>query len=78
MKARVPQGYGGGGAANLQQIARQAQKIQEQMDAATAELEATEYPATAGGDAGKAVDGYKRQAPGCASPSPPAGCAPLP
>ena len=55
MKARLPQGYGGGGAANLQQIARQAQKIQEQMDAATSELEATEYPATAGGDAVKAV-----------------------
>ena len=55
MKARLPQGYGGGGAANLQQIARQAQKIQEQMDAATAELEATEYSATAGGDAVKAV-----------------------
>ena len=55
MKARLPQGYGGGGAANLQQIARQAQKIQEQMDAATAELEATESSATAGGDAVKAV-----------------------
>ena len=31
MKARLPHGYGGGGAANLQQIARQAQKIQEQI-----------------------------------------------
>ena len=29
MKARLPQGYGGGGAANIQQLARQAQKIQE-------------------------------------------------
>ena len=40
MKARLPQGYGGGGAANLQQLARQAQKMQEQMAEATAELEA--------------------------------------
>ena len=39
MKARLPQGYGGGGAANLQQLARQAQKMQEQMEAVSAELE---------------------------------------
>ena len=32
MKARLPQGMGGGGAANLQQLARQAQKMQEQME----------------------------------------------
>ena len=55
MKARLPQGYGGGGAANLQQLARQAQKMQEQMEAVTAELEAKEYTATSGGDAVKAV-----------------------
>ncbi len=55
MKARLPQGYGGGGNANLQQIARQAQKLQEEMDAANTELEATEYSATAGGDAVKAT-----------------------
>ena len=48
MKARLPQGYGGGGAANLQQIARQAQKLQEEMDAVSTELETTEYSATAG------------------------------
>ena len=40
MKARVPQGMGGGGAANLQQLARQAQKMQERMEQFTAELEA--------------------------------------
>ena len=50
MKARLPQGYGGGGAANLQQLARQAQKMQEQMEAVSAELEEKEYTATAGGD----------------------------
>mgnify|MGYP003099508754 FL=1 len=55
MKARLPQGYGGGGAANLQQLARQAQKLQEEMDKATAELEEKEYTATSGGDAVKAV-----------------------
>ena len=41
MKARLPQGYGGGGAANLQQIARQAQKLQEEMDSVSTELETT-------------------------------------
>lgn len=50
MKARLPQGYGGGGGAqNLQQLARQAQKMQDQMEAATAELNAKEYTASAGG-----------------------------
>ncbi len=55
MKARLPQGYGGGGAANLQQLAKQAQKMQEQMEAITAELEEKEYTSTSGGDAVKAV-----------------------
>ncbi len=55
MKARLPQGFGGGGAANLQQLARQAQKIQEEMDKTTAELEEKEYAATSGGDAVKAT-----------------------
>ena len=55
MKARLPQGYGGGGASNLQQLARQAQKMQEQMEAITAELEEKEYTATSGGDAVKAT-----------------------
>ena len=39
----------------MQQLARQAQKMQEQMEAVTAELEAKEYTATSGGDAVKAV-----------------------
>lgn len=55
MKARLPQGYNSPGAANLQQLARQAQKMQEQMEAITAELEEKEYSATAGGDAVKAT-----------------------
>lgn len=54
MKARLPKGYGGGGGSNnMQQIARQAQKMQEAMEAATEELEAKEYSATSGGNAVK-------------------------
>lgn len=53
MKARLPQGYGGGGAGNLQQLARQAQKMQDEMATATEELNAKEYQATAGGNAVK-------------------------
>ena len=37
------------------QLARQAQKLQEEMDAVSTQLETTEYSATAGGDAVKAV-----------------------
>lgn len=55
MKARLPQGFNTPGAANLQQLARQAQKMQEQMEAITAELEEKEYAATSGGDAVKAT-----------------------
>lgn len=52
MKARLPQGYGGG-AGNLQALARQAQKMQDDMATATEELNAKEYTATAGGNAVK-------------------------
>ena len=55
MKARLPQGYGGGGASNFQQIARQAQKLQEEMAQVTEELEQKDYSATSGGDAVKAT-----------------------
>lgn len=51
MKARLPQGYGGGGNTNIQQLAKQAQKMQAQMDQATAELEQKEYSAKSGGGA---------------------------
>ena len=53
MKARLPKGYGGGGTNNIQQLARQAQKIQDDMEAASAELEQKEYEAAAGGGAVK-------------------------
>lgn len=54
MKARLPQGYSSG-AGNLQQLARQAQKMQEDMEKLTAELEQKEYSATSGGNAVKVV-----------------------
>ncbi|MGN1051731.1 MAG: YbaB/EbfC family nucleoid-associated protein [Acutalibacteraceae bacterium] len=55
MKARLPKGYGGGGAGNMQQLARQAQKMQEQMEETTLALEEKEYSATSGGGAVKVV-----------------------
>lgn len=51
MKARLPKGYNNVGAANIQQLARQAQKMQEEMDAASKELDVKEYSAAAGGGA---------------------------
>ena len=53
MKARLPKGYNNGGANNIQQLARQAQKLQDDMETAAAELELKEYDATAGGGAVK-------------------------
>ena len=53
MKARLPKGYGSGGANNIQQLARQAQKLQDDMEAASKELETKEYEAPAGGGAVK-------------------------
>lgn len=54
MKARLPQGFGGKGAGNnMQQLAAQAQKLQEEMNAATEKLEQKEYEAASGGGAVK-------------------------
>ncbi len=50
MKARLPKGFNNGGSSqNIQQLARQAQKMQEEMDEASKELEQKDYTATAGG-----------------------------
>ncbi len=54
MKARLPQGYGGG-PGNMQSMIKQAQKMQEDMARVQAELDAREYTATAGGGAVTAV-----------------------
>jgi hypothetical protein len=54
MKARIPKGYSNGAsAANIQQLARQAKKLQDDMETASAELEVKEYEAAAGGGAVK-------------------------
>ena len=54
MKARLPKNYGGG-IGNMQQLAMQAQKMQQKMEETTTELEEKEYSATAGGGAVKAT-----------------------
>ena len=48
MKVRLPQGYGGG-TNNLQSLAKQAQKMQEDIEVATEELNQKEYSASSGG-----------------------------
>ncbi len=48
MKVRLPQGQGGG-PQNMQSMIKQAQKMQEDMAAKQAELEACEYEVAAGG-----------------------------
>ena len=48
MKARLPKNYGGGGIGNMQQLAMQAQKMQQKMEETTTELEEKEYSATGG------------------------------
>ena len=48
MKARIPQGMGGG-PSNLNAMIKQAQKMQEDMAEKQAELDAREYDISAGG-----------------------------
>ena len=48
MKARLPQGMGGG-PQNMQNMLRQAQKMQENLENKKAELEEKEYVVTSGG-----------------------------
>ncbi|MDR1892497.1 MAG: YbaB/EbfC family nucleoid-associated protein [Oscillospiraceae bacterium] len=48
MKARLPQGYGGGGG-NMNDMLRKAQKIQEEAAEKQEELNAREYSASSGG-----------------------------
>ena len=48
MKVRLPQGMGGG-PSNMQSMLKQAQKMQEDMARAQAELEEREYEVAAGG-----------------------------
>ena len=48
MRANVPKGMGGG-AGNMQAMLRQAQKMQEEMEALQADLDEREYDVSAGG-----------------------------
>ena len=59
MKARVPKGMGGG-PQNMNAMIRQAQKMQEDMEAKQAELEECEYDISAGGGVvGVKINGKK-------------------
>lgn len=59
MKARLPKGMGGG-PQNMQSMIRQAQKMQEDMEKAQAELDVKEYETQAGGGAVKVkINGKK-------------------
>ena len=60
MKARLPKGMGGG-PQNMQSMIRQAQKMQEDMEKAQAELDAKEYETQAGGGAVKVKINGKRE-----------------
>ena len=49
MKARLPQGYANKGAANMNSMVRQAQKMQEDIQAVQERLEVEEFTETAAG-----------------------------
>ena len=51
MKARIPKNIGGGGAQNLNQMIKQAQKMQDEITALQEDIEARDFTATAGGGA---------------------------
>ena len=61
MKARLPQGMGGGTPANMQGMIKQAQKMQEDMAILQEQLEATEYTTTVGGGAVEVVVTGKKE-----------------
>ena len=59
MKANIPKGMGGG-PQNMQAMIRQAQKMQEDMEALQADLDAREYEISAGGGVvGVKINGKK-------------------
>ena len=49
MKARLPEGYSNKGAQNMNSMVKQAQKMQEDIQAVQERLEQTEFTETAGG-----------------------------
>ena len=60
MKARLPQGMGGG-PQNMNAMLRQAQKMQEDMNALQTELENREYEISSGGGVVKIVINGKKE-----------------
>ena len=60
MKARLPQGMGGG-PSNMNQMIRQAQKMQEEMARVQEELDAKEYTVTSGGGMVEVVINGKKE-----------------
>lgn len=63
MKARLPQGYGGG-SGNMNSMIKQAQKMQEEMTKVQQELEEKVYDVTSGGGAVKVTITGKREITG--------------
>ena len=62
MKARLPQGYGGGGGANnMSGMIKQAQKMQDEMAKVQEELDVQVYDVTSGGGAVKVTITGKRE-----------------
>jgi DNA-binding YbaB/EbfC family protein len=61
MKARLPQGYGGGGPGNIQHMMQKAQKMQEQMKEKQEELNETEFTSSSGGGMVEAAVNGKRE-----------------
>ncbi len=51
MKARIPKNIGGSGAQNMNQMIKQAQKMQDQITELQEDIEARDFTATAGGGA---------------------------
>ena len=51
MKARLPKNIGAGGAQNMNQMIKQAQKMQDQITELQEDIEARDFSATAGGGA---------------------------
>ena len=61
MKARLPQGYGGGGPGNMQHMLKQAQKMQEQIAQKQEELNEREFASSSGGGVVDATVNGKRE-----------------
>ena len=61
MKARLPQGYGGGAASNMQGMLKQEQKMQAEIARVQAELEEKEHTVSVGGGAVEVVMTGKKE-----------------